>query len=187
MIGSRPAQNGNPGFSGRVASGVARHAPCSVLIARDDVPIGSIVLGYDLSPDAVSAVSLLARLPFRNRPPVAVCTAYEVVAPFDSGIAPTVIAQVQASQIQDLHEARSVAEATADDAARQLRVAGFETTIHTRHGRPSEQLAIVSADLGADLISVGSRGLSGIERFLLGSTSSELVAIAPRSLLIART
>jgi len=38
----------------------------------------------------------------------------------------------------------------------------------------------------ADLIAVGSRGLSGIERFLLGSTSGELVAMAPTSLLVAR-
>ena len=43
-----------------------------------------------------------------------------------------------------------------------------------------------ASELAADLLVVGSRGLSGIERFLLGSTSAALVAHPPTSVLIAR-
>jgi len=78
ILGSRPATSPGPGFSGSVASKVARYSPSSVLIARDGRPVGSVVLGYDASPDAETALSLLAELPFRSPPRVAVCTAFDV-------------------------------------------------------------------------------------------------------------
>jgi nucleotide-binding universal stress UspA family protein len=40
--------------------------------------------------------------------------------------------------------------------------------------------------LGAELIVVGSRGLTGLERFLLGSVSSKLAQHAPTSLMVVR-
>jgi nucleotide-binding universal stress UspA family protein len=48
-------------------------------------------------------------------------------------------------------------------------------------------MEILAAELSADLITVGSRGLSGVERFLLGSTSDELVVSARTSVLVVRT
>ncbi len=69
ILGSRPATSPGPGFSGSVASKVARYSPSSVLIARDGRPVGSVVLGYDASPDAETALSLLAELPFRSPAP----------------------------------------------------------------------------------------------------------------------
>jgi nucleotide-binding universal stress UspA family protein len=39
IIGSRPATSLGPGFSGSVASKVARYSPSSVLIARDERPV----------------------------------------------------------------------------------------------------------------------------------------------------
>lgn len=187
MLGSRPAAEGAPGFSGRVASKVARYSPSPVFIARDGLPLRSVVLGYDASLDADVALSLLARLPFRDPPRVAVCAAYEVDAPFSSGIAPTVRAQAWASRHEQLAEAKRAAETIAEDAAERLRNVGLAATAHAVHGRPSEQLTVLAGELGADLIAIGSRGLSGVERFLLGSTSGELVALAPTSLLVARS
>lgn len=187
ILGSRPATSPAPGFSGSVASKVARYSPSSVLIARDGRPVGSVVLGYDASPDADAALSLLAELPFRSVPRVAVCTAFDVPAPLSSGIAPTLRAQVWSLRHEELQEARLAAEALANEAAARLRAAGLDATAHAAHGRASEQLTVLAAEIGADLIVVGSRGLSGIERFLLGSTSGELVAMAPTSLLVARS
>jgi nucleotide-binding universal stress UspA family protein len=187
ILGSRPAANAGPGFSGSVASKVARYSPSSVLIGRDGLPVRSVVLGYDASPDADAAVSLVAGLPFRARPWVAVCTTFEVDAPFSSGIAPTLRAQVWSTRHEVLREARQAAEAIAAEAAGRLREVGLEATTHSAHGRPSEQLTVLAAEVGADLIVVGSRGLSGVDRFLLGSTSGELVALAPTSLLVARS
>lgn len=187
ILGSRPAANAGPGFSGSVASKVAHYSPSSVLIARDGLPVRSVVLGYDASPDAEAALSLLAGLPYRAAPRVAVCTVFGVATPFPSGIAPTLRAQVWAPRHEDLTEARRASEVIADDAAARLREGGLTATAHAVHGRASEQLIVLACEIGADLVAVGSRGLSGVERFLLGSMSGELVALAPTSLLVARS
>lgn len=186
ILGSRPAESSGSGFSGSVASKVARYSGSSVLIARDGRAIRSVVLGYDASPDADEALSLLARLPFRAPPKVAVCTVFDVPGPLSSGIAPTLHPQVWSSRHAELQEARLAAEAMAEEAGRRLRKAGIEAEAHAAHGRASEQLTLLAGEIGAGLIVVGSRGLSGVERFLLGSTSGELVALAPTSLLVAR-
>lgn len=187
ILGSRPANGRGAGFSGSVASKVARYCPSSVLIARDGRSVHSVVLGYDASPDADEAMSLLTRLPFRARPQVAVCTVFDVPAPLSSGIAPTMLAQVRSARHAELQEARLAAEAMASEAAGRLQVAGIRATAHAVHGRASERLTLLAGEIGADLIVVGSRGLSGVERFLLGSTSGELVALAPTSLMVARS
>ncbi len=187
ILGSRSASSGRPGFSGSVASKVARYSPSSVMIARDGRPIRSVILGYDDSPDADEALTLLVGLPFRVKPHVTVLTAFEGLAPRSSDGVPTLGAQGGYSPHEELEEAKLAAEAMADEAAGRLREAGLEATAHVAHGRAGEQLAVLAGEIGADLILVGSRGLSGIERFLLGSTSGELVALAPTSLLVARS
>jgi nucleotide-binding universal stress UspA family protein len=169
-----------------VSSKVARYAPISVLVARTADPIRRIVLGYDASPDAELALDLVARLPFRDADAVTVCTVYESVAPLASGIAPTMVAQVHAAHQVDLDEARGAAEAVAAEGARHLRERGVPAGHRAIHGTPHEHLAIAVRESSADLLVVGSRGLSGVERFFLGSTSAALVAHPPASVLIAR-
>lgn len=172
VLGSRSPDGGGAGYSGRVAGTVARHCHVPVLIARDGGPIRSIVLGYDESPDADAALTLVETLPWCNLPAVAVCSAYEIDEPLVAGGAT---------------ESRHAAEEIAVEAARRLGRSGFTATAHALHGRASAQLEVLAAQLDADLIVVGSRGLSGMERFLLGSTSDELVGSARTSILVVRT
>jgi nucleotide-binding universal stress UspA family protein len=157
-----------------------------VLVAWTADPIRRIVLGYDASPDADLALELVSGFPLKEAVSVTVCAVYEVVAPLASGIAPTMIAQVHAVHREDLREARSAAEAIAADAARRLSERGVVAEPRAVHGSPHEQLTVAASELSADLVVVGSRGLSGIERFFLGSTSAALVAHPPASVLVAR-
>ncbi len=171
---------------GSVSGKVARYAPTSVLVARTADPIRRIVLGYDASPDADLALELVSGLPFREAVSVTVCTAYDVAAPLASGIAPTMIDQVRAAHQEDLREARAAAEAVAADAARRLSERGLVAEPRAIHGSPRDQLTVAASERVADLVVVGSRGLSGIEQFFLGSTSAALVAHPPASVLVAR-
>ncbi|MEZ5168378.1 MAG: universal stress protein [Acidimicrobiales bacterium] len=41
-------------------------------------------------------------------------------------------------------------------------------------GRPAQAIADAAHDIGADLIVIGARGLSPVQRFVLGSTSQKL-------------
>jgi nucleotide-binding universal stress UspA family protein len=187
VLGSRSADGDGSGYSGRVAGSVARHAHVPVLIARDAVPIRSIVLGYDESPDADRALSLVAGLPWRSAPEVAVCSAYEVGETLLPGMQGAGDGGGSAARVEDLVESRYAAEGIAGEAAARLTRAGIPATGHAPHGRASAQLEILAAQLAADLIVVGSRGISGVERFLLGSTSDELVVSARTSILVVRS
>jgi nucleotide-binding universal stress UspA family protein len=53
-------------------------------------------------------------------------------------------------------------------------------------GYPPTQIARLAAELDADLIVVGSRGLSRVKSALLGGTSRELLAHAGRPVLVVR-
>jgi nucleotide-binding universal stress UspA family protein len=64
--------------------------------------------------------------------------------------------------------------------------ARVEVETHAREGDPADVIIRVAEELGAELIVVGSRGLTGLERFLLGSVSSKLSQHAPTSLMVVR-
>jgi hypothetical protein len=58
--------------------------------------------------------------------------------------------------------------------------------IHARIGKPSEQILALAKEVGADLIIVGSKGSTGIERFVLGSVSEHVVREAKCTVEVAR-
>ncbi|MGV0027647.1 universal stress protein [Phormidesmis priestleyi] len=53
-------------------------------------------------------------------------------------------------------------------------------------GDPSEEIIRLANIYNADLIIIGSRGLTGMQRILLGSVSSQIVADAPCSVLVVK-
>lgn len=171
---------------GSVSGKVARYAPTSVLVARTAGPIRSVILGYDASPDADEALELVAKLPLREGARVTVCSVYEAVRPISSGLAPTMVAQVHAAYHDSCRWAREAAEVMAANAEKRLLERGIAATHRTVHGPAHEQLGMVAKELSADLLVVGSRGLSAIQRFFLGSTSAVLVTQPPTSVVVAR-
>lgn len=176
-----------PGRAGPVAAGVARAAHVPVLIARDAGRIDRVVVGYDESPDADAALALLERLPWCTAPGVEVCSTWEVGDTLLPSALGGEAADHHVAPPEDLAESRLAGLDIARDAAERLRRAGIAAAPHARHGRPSAELEILAAQANADLIVVGSRGLSGADRFVLGSTSDELVATARTSVLVVRS
>jgi len=80
------------------------------------------------------------------------------------------------------------------DAARSARLAlgqaatGPHTTVHTvlAHGSLPHTIAKTARRLKTDLILMGSRGLSDIQGFLLGSVSRQVASTTPCSLLVVK-
>ena len=80
------------------------------------------------------------------------------------------------------------------DAARSARLAlgqaatGPRTTVHTvlAHGSLPHTIAKTARRLKTDLILMGSRGLSDIQGFLLGSVSRQVASTTPCSLLVVK-
>jgi nucleotide-binding universal stress UspA family protein len=81
---------------------------------------------------------------------------------------------------------REVAESLVQRAARDALSKGVEVETHVREGQPAEVIIDVANQEQADLIVVGSRGLTGIKRYLLGSVSSKVSEHAPCSVMIVR-
>ncbi len=62
---------------------------------------------------------------------------------------------------------------------------GVHVELLVRRGAPWEKLLNVAADLGADLIVVGSKGQRGaVHGFFLGSVAARLAATSPRCVLV---
>ena len=68
-----------------------------------------------------------------------------------------------------------------------IRGAGAEVRTHARQGDPADALLDVAEELGADVIVVGNKGMTGAKRFLLGSVPNKVSHHAPCSVLIIRT
>lgn len=57
---------------------------------------------------------------------------------------------------------------------------------HQRSGRPDRQILDLADDLDADLVVIGSRGLGGLRRALMGSVSDSVVHHAHCPVLVVR-
>ena len=136
-----------------------------------------VVVAYDFSPSSEQA---LAR-------------AIEVAAR-----APQHVLHVVAALDPHLRILHDVTYETADGVQTQIleRVsaafAGRETAaqvqffVHARIGKPATEILSLAADVGADLIFIGSHGATGVERLLLGSVSEQVVREAKCPVLVAR-
>lgn len=79
--------------------------------------------------------------------------------------------------------ARETAERRVDEI---LRPAGVRYSFREETGHPAETIVRIAGDEKCDLIVIGSRGLSGIKEFLLGSVSSRVSHHAHCPVLIVR-
>jgi nucleotide-binding universal stress UspA family protein len=72
-------------------------------------------------------------------------------------------------------------------AAEKLRAAKFNVSTELVEGDPKSQIIDISNEWHADMIVLGSHGRSGLNRFLMGSVSQDVVRHAHCSVEIVRT
>jgi len=91
----------------------------------------------------------------------------------------------------DAMYAARVQEALAFEMQKELEAADIAGRVHffvhARIGRhPADEILELAREVGAELIVVGSHGLTGLERLLIGSTSEKIVREAGCSVEVAR-
>lgn len=197
VLGSR----GLGGFKGLLLGSVSRqllrHAPCSVLIVKSSdeshresaaaLPAAresgrlSFLVAFDGSPHAKAAVQMMKSLPLGERAAVTVLTVVPELSRhgLDSA-AIRLLSEVWQAE-------KEAAQAAAEEAARQIACAASHVSALSRDGDPSLQIVHVADETDADLIVIGARGKSAVERFFLGSVSSYVGLHAPCSVWIVRT
>jgi nucleotide-binding universal stress UspA family protein len=79
-----------------------------------------------------------------------------------------------------------LADSVLADLSSRARSASVEVQIHGKAGAPADAICEVAAEVGADLIVVGNKGMKGVRR-VLGSVPNSVAHQAPCSVLIVAT
>jgi nucleotide-binding universal stress UspA family protein len=84
-------------------------------------------------------------------------------------------------------EVKEMGQRLLDEQVRQVEEAGGAVIgTHFRLGRPAQEIVSVGEEVGAGLIVLGSRGLGGVKRALMGSVSDSVVRHAHCPVLVVR-
>ena len=141
-----------------------------------------VIVGYDFSASARSAMSravaLASRAPFHVLHFVCVLDPHGGLAALptkhvDLGYTDRVRDELAATVDQELR------------AAQTTQPVHYHVHVHISR-TPAKEILWVARDVGADLIIVGCKGLSGLERVVLGSVSERIVREAGCAVVIAR-
>jgi len=80
----------------------------------------------------------------------------------------------------DLHlDLQQRAVARLEEIEAGLREAGYRVSTEVRQEEPAEAVRTAAASWGADLVVIGTRGMSRLEHLLLGSVAERVVSVAP--------
>jgi nucleotide-binding universal stress UspA family protein len=145
--------------------------------------ISPVVVGYDFSQSGRAAlhraVTLAARAPFHVLHVVCVVDPKEAIPslPSYNGV--------------DYMYAARVQEALASETQQELDRADVHGSVHffvhARIGKAADEILALAEEVGADMIIVGSKRMTGLERLILGSTSERVMREAGCTVEIARS
>ncbi|NBC87620.1 MAG: universal stress protein [Bacteroidetes bacterium] len=168
---------------GNVADKLVRHARCPVITVNEEVPWMEGEKGRLVE-------DVLAPVDFSEHSKQAVRTAKDFAAAYGARLHLLFVAEKRVvPTFSDtglpgvgVVEMNEEIVSNAEEALRQLaaNVGGPDVKITTavKHGRVAESVIDYAEREGAQLIVMATRGLSGVERFLLGSNTERIVRVA---------
>jgi nucleotide-binding universal stress UspA family protein len=145
-----------------------------------------VLFGYDGSAGARRAIERAGTLVGRAPATVlTVCEPTEGLAGHDpADLISDVVARLTGLADEMDEIGLELAERTAAEGAELARNAGFDAALRTAKGKPWPSIMEVADELDADLVVVGTRGLSTVESALTGSVAGGLVHHCRRPLLV---
>ena len=173
---------------GSVSHKVMTEARCSVRIGRQRPQTNTgpirLLIGVDGSPDAAAAVHAVAARAWPVESAVRLVTAMD--PRMYTALAFMSLPGETETATQDADESVWVAK-TVDPMADLLRTRGLTVSSVITAGDPKHVLLDEAEQWQADGLFVGARGLSRVERFLLGSVSAAVAARAYCAVEVVRT
>jgi nucleotide-binding universal stress UspA family protein len=182
VVGSR-GMNDLPGYLlGSISRTVLTHGPCSVLTVKQpppDVPV-SVLLALDGSkPSKFAATRVKEWLSPEEVTLQLVSVVPDILTDVSTMLTKTRLKTLVAPLRQHAQECL--------DQYRELFLKeGFQVTGKRLQGNPREQILESIPACHAQLVVMGSKGLTGLERFNMGSVSEWVSAYAPSSVLVVR-
>lgn len=171
---------------GSVSTEVVDHAPCPVLVARRP-SVHRLLVGVDGSESAQRAVATLSTWPIFAGLPARVVAVCDRPAGWGSSLSaafyPVIGAEAgDTGRDERRGRAEQIAEAACEDLAR----VGLQATLELREGDPANELIRAATEDDADMIVMGSRGLSALSRLALGSVARKVLLHTHASVLVVR-
>lgn len=140
-----------------------------------------VLVATDGSPAAEAALSLASALPL---PQGACFRAVSVIRRWNAPLPP--LPQHQAAELTALESAeREAANQAIQAAATHIAAANHDVDTRLLEGEPAHAILAAAEEFSADLIAIGSRGLTGLEGFLLGGVARNVAKHAHCSVLVA--
>jgi nucleotide-binding universal stress UspA family protein len=189
-MGSRGLGGIRRALMGSVSDSVVSHAHCPVLVVRRvrqeqaaaSIFPKKILLATDGSEEATLAARTAIDIANKTGSELHVVHVGFAPVPIDAEIAPVPTDSDQRDKL--IEEARRFLEVQVE----QIEAAGG--TVAQAHlgltGQPDAEIVELAEEIGAGLIAMGSRGLGGIRRALMGSVSDSVVRHAHCPVLIVR-
>ncbi len=170
---------------GSVSAEVVDHAPCPVLVVRSSLD-GPVLVAVDGSPSANTAVTYLAANRIVQGHPIhvlGVAHPIGVAAAWEAGaLSPIALESLEEQRKADRHDL----EDGAARAVNRLRASGYDAQYSIVDGHAPQEIIERAAELGCGLIVMGSRGMTGLKRILVGSVARATLLHAAASVLIVR-
>lgn len=188
VVGSRGLGLIRRAVMGGVSTSVVRHAHSPVLVVRgdqhetDDLS-GRVLLAIDGSEEANSAAQAAVEISNATGSELHLIFALQTEerAPYSH---PLMGERWEASLDQAKHKAREFV----DEQARRIEEKGGKVKdVHLAFGKPDEEIVKLGEELEAGMIVMGSRGLGGVRRALMGGVSDSVVRHAHCPVLVVRT
>jgi len=186
MVGSRGRGGVRRALMGSVSDSVVRHAHCPVLVVRGE-PISfpiTILLATDGSKDAELAATAAIDFAGNFGSELHVVTVFPGSAyahPYYETHFPEAAERLR-------REARKERQEMLEERAERIREAGGSVAqTHIRAGETAAEIVTLAEEIEADLIAIGSRGLGGVRRALMGSVSDSVVRHAHCPVMVVRS
>jgi nucleotide-binding universal stress UspA family protein len=171
VIGNRAETQSERYSLGSVTEKVARHADCAVFIVKKRPKIKNLLTAIDGSRNADKALEYAVQLAKRYNANLALLHVEE-----------DKLVRIGGPQVVDC--LGTVGECILKDAQKKVQGVSFNKVLE--YGSPAEMIIKVAKKGKVDIIVVGSRGLSSVRRYLLGSVSDDVSMHARNSVLIVK-
>ena len=140
----------------------------------------TVLVPVDFSDHAATALDLAIALTRGTPGRIHLLHAYEIplgaIPPYGVSVPAALLGQV-----------RDAAARRLEKSAQRVEAAGIACESHVLHAAPADAIVEVASSIAADLIVMGTRGLTGVKHVLLGSVAERTVRTAPCPVLTIRS
>ena len=166
---------------------VRRMKRAALVIRARPRAFARVAVGLDGSAHSRRAVTFVTGLAVSAGGRVTLVRVLEPVVLPSLALMPAAARSVVGAQAAALNAAEEKkARREAETAAAELRRAGWKVDVAIRKGAPLHELLAATKRARAQLLAVGARGVSGVERLLLGSVAEGALHRSPISVLVVR-